>query len=266
MSQQTDPPITPPASPPESPYAAWARKMTLLVLLTLAVVLDLTLLCQYYWTRSPLLTFLLANIIMSFVAGFSVRWVLRDQTALVRIFLALVVLATGLALLGLFSGGRVGIGPWKAGSSLFDWLDFSQLFMGLDTALLCLFAWRLPVPPAIALQPEPVVQPTSARKPRTIHPRRTAVSPAARGLPDQSVKVASASADTQPVKPRRKRLSRRTPHLKLSDSQEHRCPYCLELIDPDDPHGVVECKICHTLHHADCWAITGACQVPHYTS
>jgi hypothetical protein len=29
---------------------------------------------------------------------------------------------------------------------------------------------------------------------------------------------------------------------------------------------VVECEICHTLHHADCWAITGACQVPHFTA
>jgi hypothetical protein len=28
----------------------------------------------------------------------------------------------------------------------------------------------------------------------------------------------------------------------------------------------VECQICHTLHHADCWAITGTCQVPHYTA
>jgi hypothetical protein len=28
----------------------------------------------------------------------------------------------------------------------------------------------------------------------------------------------------------------------------------------------VECKICHTLHHADCWAVTGACQIPHLNS
>jgi uncharacterized Zn-finger protein len=55
------------------------------------------------------------------------------------------------------------------------------------------------------------------------------------------------------------------PQLQLSDEEEHRCPYCLELIDVDDPRGTVECKICHTLHHADCWAITGSCQVPHFT-
>jgi hypothetical protein len=31
----------------------------------------------------------------------------------------------------------------------------------------------------------------------------------------------------------------------------------------NDPRGVVECEVCHTLHHKDCWDITGACQVPH---
>jgi hypothetical protein len=23
------------------------------------------------------------------------------------------------------------------------------------------------------------------------------------------------------------------------------------------------CPICHTHHHADCWEVTGTCQVPH---
>jgi hypothetical protein len=30
-----------------------------------------------------------------------------------------------------------------------------------------------------------------------------------------------------------------------------------------DPRGVKICKVCKTWHHADCWAITGVCQVPH---
>ena len=70
----------------------------------------------------------------------------------------------------------------------------------------------------------------------------------------------------QPVKPKRGRSNRSRPKVMLSSEEEHRCPYCLELIEPDDPRGVVECEICHTLHHADCWAITGACQVPHFTA
>jgi hypothetical protein len=41
------------------------------------------------------------------------------------------------------------------------------------------------------------------------------------------------------------------------------CPYCLEEVKPNDPRGVVVCEICGTPHHADCWAITGKCEVPH---
>ncbi len=44
---------------------------------------------------------------------------------------------------------------------------------------------------------------------------------------------------------------------------EDRCPYCLDVIKKDDPRGVTVCEVCGTPHHADCWAITGKCQVPH---
>jgi len=52
--------------------------------------------------------------------------------------------------------------------------------------------------------------------------------------------------------------------IRLVGETEHRCPYCLELVQKKDPRGIVECSICHTLHHADCWAVTGMCQVPHH--
>lgn len=54
------------------------------------------------------------------------------------------------------------------------------------------------------------------------------------------------------------------PSVRLVGEEEHRCPYCLELVAPHDPRGIVECPICHTRHHADCWAVTGVCQVPHF--
>lgn len=44
---------------------------------------------------------------------------------------------------------------------------------------------------------------------------------------------------------------------------EDRCPYCFDIVKRNDPRGVHVCEICHTPHHADCWAITGKCQVPH---
>jgi len=69
----------------------------------------------------------------------------------------------------------------------------------------------------------------------------------------------------KPLKiPSKTKVKRSKKDIQLSGQVEHRCPYCLEIVDPDDPRGVVECPICHTLHHADCWAITGTCQVPHH--
>jgi len=64
------------------------------------------------------------------------------------------------------------------------------------------------------------------------------------------------------VRPKRRR-SRRKPKIQFAVVEEHRCPYCLDVVTHTDPRGVKECEVCHTLHHADCWAITGVCQVPH---
>lgn len=51
--------------------------------------------------------------------------------------------------------------------------------------------------------------------------------------------------------------------IHLLGDVEHRCPFCLEIVEKNDPRGVKICPICHTRHHADCWAVTGTCQVPH---
>lgn len=51
--------------------------------------------------------------------------------------------------------------------------------------------------------------------------------------------------------------------IRLQGDEEHRCPYCLDTVEDNDPRGVKICPICGTYHHADCWAITGVCQVPH---
>ena len=65
------------------------------------------------------------------------------------------------------------------------------------------------------------------------------------------------------ARPARRSLFRRKPHVQLALVEEHRCPYCLDPVTHNDPRGVKECEVCNTLHHADCWAITGVCQVPH---
>jgi ribosomal protein L37AE/L43A len=65
---------------------------------------------------------------------------------------------------------------------------------------------------------------------------------------------------------RPKGLFRRKPNLQISMYENHRCPYCLEDVVHNDPRGVKRCDVCNTLHHADCWEITGSCQVPHLNS
>jgi hypothetical protein len=70
----------------------------------------------------------------------------------------------------------------------------------------------------------------------------------------------------QPARPKPGRSRggfRRKPQVQLAVIEDHRCPYCLDPVLRTDPRGVKECEVCHTLHHADCWAITGVCQVPH---
>ena len=51
--------------------------------------------------------------------------------------------------------------------------------------------------------------------------------------------------------------------LRVTSVIEERCPYCLDVIKRNDPRGVHTCEVCGTPHHADCWSITGKCQVPH---
>ena len=54
--------------------------------------------------------------------------------------------------------------------------------------------------------------------------------------------------------------------LRITGLIEDRCPYCFDIVKRNDPRGVRLCEICGTPHHADCWAITGKCQVPHQNS
>lgn len=63
--------------------------------------------------------------------------------------------------------------------------------------------------------------------------------------------------------PRRHSTRKAHKTVRLIGKEEMRCPYCLQIIEPHDPNGIVVCPICHTAHHKECWDITGSCQVPH---
>jgi hypothetical protein len=252
---------------PESPYIALARKFSLLILLMVVTVMGLVILLLQIRMPVLVLALLLTDAVIGLIAGFSVRWVLPKQTRMLQISSVLAFVVGGLALLGWFTAWRVGIGPLKTGRASVDWWELGQILLGAGSALLALYAWQRPAPASVPVPgAKPVKKLPRTRKQLQKRPPHAVTPGGASRAPSQPIQPASAMAATRPVKPKRKRLYHRKPPLQLSAEEEHRCPYCLELVEPNDPRGVVECKICHTLHHADCWAITGTCQVPHYTT
>jgi hypothetical protein len=172
-----------------------------------------------------------------------------------------------------------------------DWADLVHLSISLGVLVLSMQAWRrpvtslAPVPEPVEIIPLPVIAP--AVTPSRVRGRRVSSTSNGRARfrrADSSANHSTLgpSASPQPrvrsnngsrpsikkvkeptVRPKKKKASRRKPKIQFALVEEHRCPYCLDNVTRTDPRGVKECEVCHTLHHADCWAITGVCQVPH---
>ncbi|HJR81217.1 MAG TPA: hypothetical protein VJ821_14200 [Anaerolineales bacterium] len=177
-----------------------------------------------------------------------------------------------------------------------DWADPVHLGISLIMTALALQGWRRAEPPQpVEVIPLPPPAPARRRSTRSKRGRRSTLSSAASSsngeiavalpgswstrlipghTPTPRTRSNNGSRSTvlrepkktktkdQVVRPKRKR-SRRKPQIQFALVEEHRCPYCLDVVTHHDPRGVKECEVCHTLHHADCWVITGFCQVPH---
>jgi hypothetical protein len=258
---------TPNPPPPDPLFLALSRKLVLLLLVMVTSAIGLVALLLQTRVSIPVLAFVLTDGLLGLLAGFSVRWILPGKLLVLRIISAAVFIIGGLALLGWFTGWGFGIDLFRAGPSRVDAWELGQVLLAGGFALLALFAWQYPVQSVSAVSHTRAARSPShaRRKPQKRPSRAPKPRPAVPAI-SQTVQPVSQKISTQAVKAKRKRASHPRPRLVLSSQEEHRCPYCLEIIDPDDPRGVVECEICHTLHHADCWAITGACQVPHFTA
>lgn len=177
-----------------------------------------------------------------------------------------------------------------------DWADPIHLGINLMMTILAMRAWHRPAPTLQAVEVVPLPTPpptrTRTRATRSKRGRRTTSSASSssngrapaelpgswstrlRPSPSPTPRTRSNNGSRstvlketkkvkdQIVRPKRRR-SRRKPHIQFALVEEHRCPYCLDSVTHNDARGVKECEVCHTLHHADCWAITGTCQVPH---
>lgn len=169
-----------------------------------------------------------------------------------------------------------------------DWADLAHLTVNLVVTVLALQAWRstVPVPEPVEIVPLPAPAPPVTRSRRgrkstsssngRARVRRAEVSsshltpgpqPSPRARSNNGTHAAAhprvKKMKEPTVRPKKKRVSQRKPKIQFALVEEHRCPYCLDAVTHNDPRGVKECEVCHTLHHADCWTITGVCQVPH---
>ena len=268
------------------------RKVILLFLLVIAVAFGLAIfLLREVRGRPTLYQEIFAIMSMAVVSGFGSRFIIRNQPGFVRIIAAFSAFVVGANVLGFVSDWKYGIGPLEFGAKNANWDGLVQLIIGILLIILIFRAWRRTQPVVVGMvaSPRKAVRFGSAGR----SSRSTSSSNApARGTTKiavprfswpnfmKSTRVSAGRAGVwgrartgrvgdQPLvvkKPARSKPRgsfRRKPHIQLALVEEHRCPYCLEVVNHTDSRGVVECEVCHSLHHKDCWEITGMCQVPH---
>ena len=218
-------------------------------------------------------------------AGYFSRVLLVGRRPILKVMIALAGVLAGLLLLGALTGWQNGIGPLYYNRSTIDWRGLG-LFLGATVcSVVASLAYRNPirsspasseagvdlVPAQLSNLNRPDTAPLARATRRTVTPvAKTPVGKSGKRSPVKSKKVIGKkeqkTVSVKQKKPVSKTIIRKRSAKKIviAPVEEHRCPYCLEPVKRNDPRGVVECDICHTLHHADCWAITGTCQVPHY--
>jgi hypothetical protein len=272
------------------------RKVILLFLFVTALALGLVILFREMSNYPIWLKEIFAALSMAVTAGFGSRFIIRNQPGFVRFIAALAAYVVGLYMLGFASVWKYGMGPIEFWSKEMDWDGIVQLAIGVFLLMMVFRAWRRAQPSvseAIASPGRSAGSLPARRKykspranvksnSRTIEPPKVSVpvfSWPKFGVPNRkkiktsrSLAKGNARNDrvhdipltvNKPIRSKRRGVFRSKPHVKLALVEEHRCPYCLDIVNRTDKRGTVECEVCHTLHHKDCWEITGMCQVPH---
>jgi hypothetical protein len=253
------------------------------------------------YAEISLLKYLLA-VGVGLIAGFSARRFLKGHTQILKLLAAALSAALSLAILNILSGGFLGMNPLNPFNGSPDWSGLIQFGSAVLMAWLAVQAFRSPsLIKTVAVSPPRVSRPAANRalpKPGPAPAKKTspqgaeassrkkgslAVSKSKTRKKTPSLAVAkkkAAKKDTaanklalaaapklktkKAARPKRKRAKKiSAKDIKFTGEEEHNCPYCLEPVEPHDPRGVKICPICKTHHHADCWGITGACQIPH---
>ena len=258
--------------------SALLRKIILLFLLVSATAFGIIFMFKAGYPMAFLNLISLDAALLGLTAGFGARFILKRRHTPLRLLAAFAALIVGLIVLGLFTKWEYGLGPLTLNQTHFDWAGLLQLGIGGISIVLSMFAWVQPVSVVtsiVTIEEQPPARPVvEIASPKAKPAARVITKALKKSRRSAKAKTGSRARTQRPVKTRRKKIHTgsttsvprrrsRKSEVQFTTGAENRCPYCLEPVQPDDPRGVVECKICHTLHHADCWAITGVCQVPH---
>ena len=260
--------ISPPIRKPRHLF----RKLVLLTLLTAAYALGLVLLLEKVtWFPRIMFSYFAAGTV-AVIAGFGARLLLPNRHWLIRSIIATIMPLAGMSIQGYFSDWKIGIDVIALSRGYVSWADLYHMTLGITASWAALWAWYRPAAEETednaSVRQVVVPQSYRANPPRTwsLQPRLrissgTGVQSGNGSRP--SVRSRMKFVTKQPTRPRRRNSLLSGTHVQLAVVEDHRCPYCLEPVSRNDPGGVKECEVCHSLHHADCWAITGVCQVPH---
>jgi ribosomal protein L37AE/L43A len=267
------------------------RKLVVTLLFVVCIGGFMALFQTYQKNLSSFWMMVFAVLSIGLASGAASRASFYQWSGLVRFFVILLVLPLGLFVLGVLTNWQMGIGPlnpWAKGIIPQD--ELIQLGGAFLVAFICLEAWWKPsskfedaaeaqrssrsreqMPVTAAMQSVQPRRQARAQEGLTFLPKRDsrpkflkANKARNRKIPAVDKLILSNTAHT--TRSRSKRLFNRKPKLQISLYEEHRCPFCLEEVKRNDSRGVKKCEVCNTLHHADCWAITGNCQVPHLNS
>jgi ribosomal protein L37AE/L43A len=196
---------------------------------------------------------------LGLLSGLYARVSLRMQTAALPFLVGVVSLVAALVFLGWMTWGMCGITLGQPREALPDWYGLSQLALGMLGVALAQEAWRDRRRPSETNRPASVDEP-----PRPAQASGASTAGPASAHVGQTPRPRAGALAPLGAAWRRLGGRPRRAHVRLRGAAEHRCPYCLDPITRRDPRGVVVCPVCRTPHHADCWAVTGMCQVPHH--
>jgi len=245
----------------------------------------------------PVVLLLGGSAALGLLVGLAARRSLPHHSNFIRWVVAMGAVTVGLLAAGIASAGRVGLGPLLPLGTQFRWVEVMQLASAGLAAWLAVRAFARPAPLLSEAPPLPGesnwgftyhpaihdTQPIRAR-PRRARPLGAAVE---RGAGRATV-AAAGTARASTFRPAnslqqgyarlRARLERaanwrppfgllpsqrKSSPIRFTGAAEDRCPYCLAIVEEHDRRGVTVCPVCHTRHHAECWAVTGTCQMPH---